>query len=376
MISRGGAVFNAGITGPGGREVNGVIRKGATGCVDNFFEVRAGHLMVLQKRIVIDCTAPGLDGLGEDNLEIAVDIFLPDAVHLRPGVRVLFCQPGGALDKGYFSLTLEDGDQQFNFAAHMNARGFIVIALDHLGVGASSRPRDGFALTPAVLIAANAQAVARLGEQLREGTLHAALPALRDFIAIGVGHSMGAMLSTMQQARHTSYAAVALLGFGTRGLPDYLSPEARECADDAARANARISELARALGDDPYPRLAIEGGRAGSIYGGGADRRAVAALAGARTNLLAVAGLFSMIPGSTAPDCSKIETPVFLGVGDRDISGVAHEIPTSFSGSRDVTLVVLPETGHSHFLFVSMTYLCERLASWIDTCFPAGIGSE
>jgi len=325
-----------------------------------------GTLMVLQKRIGIDNALPG-----EDQLEIAVDIFLPEARHLRPGVRVLFCQPGGALDKGYFNLTLADGDTQFNFAARMSARGFVVIALDHLGVGSSSRPRDGFALTPAVLIAANARAVAVLCEQLRSGALHPDLPALRDFIAIGVGHSMGAMLTAMQQARYASYAAVALLGFGTRGLPDYLSPEARACADNAALASARISELARAAGDDPYPQLAIAAGRAGSIYGGGADRRAVAALAGARTNLLAVAGLFSMIPGSTAPDCASIETPVFLGVGDRDISGAAHAIPANFTGSQDVTLVVLPETGHSHFLFASMSSLCGRLAAWIEAFFPS-----
>jgi len=28
---------------------------------------------------------------------------------------------------------------------------------------------------------------------------------------------------------------------------------------------------------------------------------------------------------------------------------------------------VLPNTGHSHFLFASLPYLCERLARWFDS---------
>lgn len=307
---------------------------------------------------------------GETGLVIAADLFLPAPDTLATPPRVLFCQPGGALDKRYFSLQLEDGDNAFNFAAQLSARGCIVIALDHLGVGASSRPRDGFALTPHVLAGANAHAVQTLCAQLRAGTLSPSLPALADFIAVGVGHSMGGMLTALQQAHYRSYAAVALLGFGTRGLSDYLSPEARAYADDAAGARAHIAALARAQGDDPYPELAIAAGNARAIYGGGADRRAVAALAAARTNLLAVAGLFSMIPGSTAPECARIDVPVFLGVGDRDITGSAHAIPASFSASPDVTLQVLAETGHSHFLFPSSAQLCARLAGWIDTVLP------
>lgn len=315
--------------------------------------------MRLQKRIVVETGIAG-----EDRLGIAADVHWPTA--LRDIPRVLFCQPGGALDKAYFNLELEDGDNPFNFAAQMTAHGCVVIALDHLGTGASDRPRDGFALTPAVLTAAMANAVAGLCAQLRAGLLDAALPALPEFIAVGVGHSMGAMLTAIQQARHASFAAVALFGFGTRGLPDYLSARARAYIDDAAGAQAHIVELAREKGDDPYPELVITAGNARSVYGGGADRRAVAALARARTNLLAVPGLFSVIPGSTEPDCARIDVPVFLAVGDRDMAGAPHSIPASFSGSREVNLLVLPETGHSHFLFASCALLCARLAHWVD----------
>jgi pimeloyl-ACP methyl ester carboxylesterase len=73
-----------------------------------------------------------------------------------------------------------------------------------------------------------------------------------------------------------------------------------------------------------------------------------------------------MIPGSSAPECARIDTPVFLAVGDRDIAGPPHQIPASFSGSRDVTLLVLPETGHCHFLFASRRGLFTRAQGWVE----------
>jgi pimeloyl-ACP methyl ester carboxylesterase len=315
----------------------------------------------LQRSVAVGALLPD-----EDSLTIAADIWLPDIGALASPPVVLFCQPGGALAKGYYDLVLEDGSAEFSFARHLVAQGCIVVAIDHLGIGASSRPRDGFALTPDVLIAANARAVDELAAQLRNGQLTPELPALPDLVSIGVGHSMGAMLTAMQQARYRSYAAVALLGFGTQGLVDFLPEAARAYIGDAAGARANIERIARGLGGDPYAQLTITSGSAREIYGGGADRRAVAALAGARTNLLAVAGMFSMIPGGSAPDCAQIDVPVFLAVGTRDICGPPHLIPAAFTASSDVSLLVLPETGHSHFLFASSARLFARLGGWLS----------
>ena len=316
------------------------------------------HAECVQKKIAVGAPLPG-----EGELSIAVDIFVPPAM-VSPAI-VLFCQPGGALTKDYFNLRLDDGDYAFSFAQFMAARGFITITIDHLGIGASSKPRDGFALTPDVLIAANARVVIDVCKMLRAGTLAETLPPLDEFVSIGVGHSMGAMLTAMQQARYRNYAAIALLGFSTNGLQEYLPEPAHPYINDAAGSRANIERIARAAGNDPYPQLAIaEGSSAREIYGGGADRRAVAALATARSHLLAVAGTFSMIPGSTSPDCASIEVPVFLGIGDRDICGPTHAVPASFSASHDVTLLILPQTGHSHFLFVSCARLYARLADW------------
>lgn len=298
---------------------------------------------------------------------LAVEITLPEPAALAALPVVLFCFPGGAMNKTYFNLLLdgEEDAERFNFARQLARRGCISIAIDHLGVGESSRPRDGFALTPDLVVAANQRAVAQLQTMLRDGTLSAALPPLPRFRSIGVGHSMGAMLTAMQQAEHRSFEAVAILGFSTRGLPDYVTDEIRQYVNNPTLLRADLARLARARGDDPYPELNTRG-QAREIYGGGADKRALQALGAARSNLLAMMGLMAMMPGSVAPECARIEVPVLLGLGDRDMAGPPHAIPASFSASRDVTLLVLPDMGHTHFAFPSCTRLFERLARWLD----------
>lgn len=312
---------------------------------------------------------PSLEGA----LSIAVDVVWPDLERLASPPRVFFCQPGGALGKGYYDLVTSDGDTAFSFARQMAAHGYITVAIDHLGIGGSSRPQDGFKLTPDILIEANARAVERIAAQLREGHFDPALPALPALQAIGVGHSMGGMLTILQQAQHRSYAALVVLGFGTRGMADYLPEAARAFSGDAAGARANIEALARAQGGEAYRELVLEGGNnAREVYGGGAERPAVMALVAARERLLSVAGLFAMIPGSAAPDCAAIDTPVFIGVGDRDISGPPHAIAAAFTGSSDVSLLVLPKTGHSHFLFTSSAQLYTRIARWAAAVTDAG----
>ena len=296
---------------------------------------------------------------GEGPLSVSADVFLPERPCSPPAA--LFCLPGGALARGYYDLRAE-GD--FSFAAHLSARGFIVVSLDPLGVGGSSRPRDGFALTPEVLVRAQALAIDAIRADLRAGRLGA--PAMPALVTIGVGHSMGAMLTVMHQAQHGGHVGLALFGFGTQGLAAALSEEERGFAGDPASARANLVRLARRRGADPYPPIGSSAQSRELFAGESADRRGVEALQRARERLLLTAGLFSMIPGSCAPECARIAAPLLLAVGDRDIAGPPHAIPASFPASADVTLRVLPATGHCHFLFASRRLLFERTASWCE----------
>jgi pimeloyl-ACP methyl ester carboxylesterase len=316
----------------------------------------------IERRIEIGELLPGAGPLC-----VAADVFVP--AELRTPAVALFCTPGGAMNRHYFDLRARDAPGEFSFAAHLTARGFIVVTLDPLGIGDSSRPADGFALTPEVLTQAGARAAGALRQELASGTLTAR--PLGGVRTVGVGHSMGAMLTAMQQAQHGGHEALMLFGFGTQGLPAALSPEELAFANDPAATRANIQRLARTRSPEPYPEIGRTPQGKELFAGDKADRRGVEALQAARDRLLVTPGLFSMIPGSTVPECAQIATPLLLAVGDRDIAGPPHEIPASFRASRDITLWVLPETGHCHFLFDSRRQLFARAGDWCEAMLAA-----
>ena len=284
---------------------------------------------------------------GEKSLELAADLFLPEGA---PSAA-LFCFPGGGLHRGYFDLAAEGR----SFACALAARGFAVLTIDSLGWGESSRPRDGFALVPEVIAAANAHAVEALA-----GELEQRWPGLR---RIGVGHSLGGLLAIVQQAEHESFDALVLLGVSTGGLRSMLSDEELAYADRPQQARAELVRLARQRSGEAWFELPAAA-RAGAIFGGGADPAALAAMRRVGCEVVSVPALFSMLPESSAPWAARVRVPIFLGIGERDITGPPHEVVASFPACRDVTLYVLPATGHSHFAFASCERLFERIARW------------
>ena len=82
--------------------------------------------------------------------------------------------------------------------------------------------------------------------------------------------------------------------------------------------------------------------------------------------MLPVPALMSMIPGNVAPDAATLAEPVYLGIGERDMVGPPHVVPAAFTASGDITLYLLAETGHSHFLFPARIALFDRIAAWAD----------
>lgn len=311
---------------------------------------------------------------GETALQIAVEIQLPQSHKTKPVVFV--CLPGGGMNRHFYDLMPDaeapDGDGSFSFARAMTAQGFIVVMIDYLGLGDSDKPADGYALTPEVLVTANAHVVETVLGQLRSGNLHAGLPAMPSLRSIGVGHSMGGMLTVLQQAQHHPHDALVLLGFGTDGLPDFLTPEVRALATDTGAVRAQLVELARSMFKVPYPRIG-RSPRGNDLYGSSnVDARGVNALKEAIEPILPVPAFMSMLPGNVAPEAAQINVPVFLGIGDRDMVGPPHRVPASFPASRDLSLHVLPETGHSHFLFPARSGLFARLAIWAESITKHG----
>lgn len=299
----------------------------------------------------------------EPELILAADVFLP----ATPFDLILVCFPGGAMNRHYWDLRAAGGDLTFSFAEQMAARGFAVAAIDHPGVGDSTRPADSYALSLDLIAQANVAATKALMDGLRAGTLIPGIGPLPDLKSIVVGHSMGGMFAIVQQAIARQHKGVAALGFSTRGLPEFASAEAKELAKDPARVRAEAPRLARKLFVTDYPVIKPNPA-ANGIYGGSAaDPKGVAALKAAHNHLLPVPAFLSMVPGNVAPEAAQIDVPVLLAVGERDMAGPPQDIPKAFTSSPDVTLKILAEAGHSHFLFASRMALYDHVADWASS---------
>lgn len=297
---------------------------------------------------------------GEHSIAAQVTLPVPGA---GPAPRVaLCCLPGGFLSKAYFDLEV-DGNYEFSFVEYMARRGFATISLDHLGSGESSRPRDGYALGVDALARANQAALTALLERLRAGD---GLPALPELVSVGVGHSMGSCLSVVQQARHAPHVALVLFSFTTAGLPHFLGEAELELANDPARAHAEVAQRVRALYDDPFPARAQnappDSHAAYSV--GSAPPHAMQALQKAGTNLLAIPGTLSMIPGAYTPYAEEIACPVFVATGDHDLHGV-RDTPAMFPRAPEIVAYELKDSWHCHNVANTRAKLWDRVVHWL-----------
>ena len=270
------------------------------------------------------------------------------------------------MSRRYFDLDVPARLGNYSMARHLAGRGFVVITIDPPGVGESDAPDDGYALTPGTVADVVAHAVDDLTSRLAAGTIAGGLvPALPDVVTIGVGHSAGGLLTVHQQARHRTHHALVLLGFNGDGLPSHLTDEERRYAGDPAALRVALAQLTAARFGDPLP----SGGTATSpfLVRGEPPPEALDAIGAASSAMLALVGLTSMIPGSSRDELAAVDVPVFIGVGELDITGAAHRIPAHLPSSRDVTLFVLEAAGHNHNVAGNREVLWDRIGRWADS---------
>jgi alpha-beta hydrolase superfamily lysophospholipase len=312
-------------------------------------------------RIRLKVAAAPVAGDVAPGSEIAVLVVAPPPARLAERPTVLFCLPGGSLTKAYFDLQAE-GDRSFSFAEAMAERGWITIALDHPGVGESSRPEDGYLLTPAAVAAVDAEAISRLKAMLRAGL--GDLPPLTDFRSIGVGHSMGGMLAGFVQANFAPFEAVAILGSGVHGLVQHLPEPLKALAGDPYLARRELVPRMKAMDAAPYRRL-VRTPLTDKVFAAG-EPGGLRALKQASTELIVVCGWSSMTPGSWAPEAAALRTPLLVLFGDADLCPNPHLAPSAYSACPDLTLAIVPDTGHNHFVYATRAQAFDRIASWVQ----------
>jgi pimeloyl-ACP methyl ester carboxylesterase len=316
-----------------------------------------------------------IDVTGKVNLsgkiEIAATAYLPDVSLLGPRPVVLFALPGGGLTRHYFDLRIP-GHGGYSEAAHHTARGIILVAIDHLGVGDSTVTAMNTMHIEDIAQADDA-AVREISQRLMKGTLAPGFPALPLLFRIGIGQSMGGGITIIMQGRYRTYDAIAPLGYSAvhTVLPqpteaDRLRIESlwtyhngrwadpKTLSFDEA-AKARIDYLYFELWDDvPQDIRQMHG-----------DKRASPPDWLSKTLPTCVIGMLS--PGYVATEAAEITVPVFIGLGERDVVPNPFAEPAAYQSTRDITVFIVPRLAHTHNLGGSRKVLWDRLVNWART---------
>lgn len=288
---------------------------------------------------------------------ISAEILVPATIPETASLTVLCCTPGGGCTGKYFDLG--EPEAGFSFASYAVAAGFACVLIDNLATGQSTPGADPW-VSPRSVARANAEAFVRATEEL--GTL---FPGSVAMATVGVGHSMGAMLTLMAQAMTEQHAAIACLGFTPSGLPGVLSTEELRVAAAGQVSLEVLNSLARKrFSDSGAPPAAQDAHQPFPFCLADTDRAGLRALAAASTNLLPLAGFLSLLPGNVIEYIREITVPVFLGGGDHEPWHKAAELVPVFEKSNDISFYTLVDAAHNHNVASTRELLWRRLLGW------------
>jgi pimeloyl-ACP methyl ester carboxylesterase len=256
---------------------------------------------------------------------------------------LLVCLHGGGYTRAYWHPNFPNFPG-YSFAEYFCARGRMVLAIDLLGMGESTKPEPETLLSRAIVVAANHQVTVEIAAGLQNGTWGRA----RGITVTGVGHSIGGMMAITQQAAHGSFDRLAVLGWANQPLVLAGLDPAELAASIAPGYLASPREKMRPLFYAPdVPQALIEADEA----------------AGSTTP--ACLGRDALRPGIVHEASASITVPVFVMHGAIDTSPNPQGEIAFFSASNDITLMRLPETAHCHNFATLRRRLWDRLDSWI-----------
>jgi hypothetical protein len=289
----------------------------------------------------------------------------PAKVAAQP--TVVFAVPGGTYHRRYWDLQ-PPGRSGYSQAEWMADRGVIFVASDYLGGGDSSRPDDGDFMTLEVAADAAHAVYQRIRGELKAGSVDTQLAPITDGTYIGMGQSLGGFITMIQQGRYADYAGVAILGASPiviAHIPHHRQLEGIS-TDERRRMimedNAKTSGLAELPMYHGAPRDVL---------------RDIFHVKDIEDDLLAydeeqchtlisrVTGVDGMTPGYAQPFAEGIESPVFLGWGDVDVSTDPHLEPGAYPRARHVTLAVIEHMAHMHNFADTRERLWEDLFAWL-----------
>jgi pimeloyl-ACP methyl ester carboxylesterase len=297
-------------------------------------------------------------------------LFLPTAQDPRLAKTLLLCHPGGSYSKSYFHLEVP-GYPGYSFAAWFAARGASVIALDNIAVGQSDVPSSCERLGLIEMARTNAQVSSEIRRRLAAGMLHPELHP-RDRI-VGIGHSLGAALTCLEQSTAASYDTVALLGWTQDRVAGFAEPMKFDPRSTEAFEITR-QKLSNALGGPEvwnHELVKLPRDKMRDFFHGNDVPTAIMDADDARATIVPrLASIQALTPGYTRDAAAKINCPIFLGGTASDVSPAPRLEPSFYSLSNDITTYIMPGSGHCHNFSKYREELWQRILSWLR-CIPA-----
>jgi len=285
-------------------------------------------------------------------ITIAASLFYPDDLSRLSTTPVsMTLTAGGSYDRRYHDAVIP-GHASYSAAAHLAALGNIVLLTDHLGVGESTRLPQQSNATRHIVALANHAAVTQFHQHLAAGTLHPGLPPLVKITRIGGGHSMGGMLTILQQAEHATYDGVMIMGYTADAVYFTLHGQRLRAADYLP------------TGDVPdyssNDRAALHHG----FHWADVPDDVIAADDALAVETPSSIGLDSIRAQIVQKEAGQITTPVYICLGERDVAPNPHAEPGYYRASSDITLQILPRSGHCHSFANTRTQMWNRMHHW------------
>lgn len=73
----------------------------------------------------------------------------------------------------------------------------------------------------------------------------------------------------------------------------------------------------------------------------------------------------STMMGIVTEDAGRIETPVYICLGERDVSPRPHDEPSYYKASPYITLHILPKSGHGQNFASTRMEMYDRIDGWL-----------
>lgn len=250
----------------------------------------------------------------------------------------------------------------YDFASAQARAGHASVVVDQLGYDASGRP-DGMASC----VGSQADVAHQLVTALREGSYRIGPRSGRPFARVALaGHSMGSLIAQVAAYSFRDIDALVITGYADQGQTTLLASEALKtglvCASGGQAAQGSGAGGYAYFGQSPEDSRAM-------MYH--AADPAVIESASALRNL-DPCGLINSAPQALLSNqlrLRNVRAPVLIVCAERDaifaVAGCArqHEL---YSGSADVSIVVIGGTGHALALELTRRQHQAAISAWLS----------